>query len=88
MTGSDKTSAEVPEASLGQLSEILQKSPGVFNDHPELLEFIDIPDRQEDGIASLFEKQAQVLKDRISGLNLSANDMVAAARENELTSDR
>ena len=88
MTDSDKTSSGVPEASLEQLSEILRENPGAFKDHPELLEFIDIPDRQEEGVASLFEKQAQVLRDKISRLSLSVNDMVEAARENELTSDR
>jgi uncharacterized protein YigA (DUF484 family) len=71
-----------------QFREIMEKDPELFCEHPELLECVKIPDHQNEGVASLFEKQAQVLRDRISVLNRSSTDMVKAARENELISDR
>jgi len=71
-----------------EVSRILEENPGLFREHPGLLEYVDIQDSQNEGVASLFEKQAEVLRNRIDEINQSTAGMVKAARENELISDR
>jgi hypothetical protein len=88
MNDTDKTETISSLELVGQFREIMEKNPNLFREHPKLLEYVEIPDHQNEGVASLFEKQARVLKDKISVLNRSSADMVKAARENELISDR
>ncbi len=62
MNDTDKTETISSLELVGQFREIMEKNPNLFREHPELLEHVEIPDHQNEGVASLFEKQARVLR--------------------------
>lgn len=70
---------------LADLSEYLTANPTVFQQHPELLELINLSDSR--GAASLLERQVSVMKERIGEHKNQQSQFMQVARENEQISD-
>ncbi|NND00483.1 MAG: DUF484 family protein [Gammaproteobacteria bacterium] len=70
---------------IDDLISYLRDNPHVFLRHPELLELIDIPDKN--GTASLLERQFANLKERMQEFQSQQSEFIQVARENEQISD-
>lgn len=68
-----------------QFIETLRQNPDIFNQHPELLELINISDSRN--ASSLLERQVEQLKQRIASMRHQKSEMIDVARENEAISD-
>ena len=67
------------------LAAFLKDNPAIFEQRPELLELISLPDTR--GSASLLERQIGVLKERLKQQQSSHSELFKVARENEQISD-
>lgn len=68
-----------------QFIETLRRNPDIFNQHPELLELINLSDSRS--TSSLLERQVEQLKQRIASMRHQKSEMIDVARENEAISD-
>jgi len=64
-----------------KLSLLLDDNPDLFQQYPELLESINLPDTR--GTASLLEHQVKALKQRLKQFNSRQTQLIEVARENE-----
>ena len=65
-----------------QVCEYLLASPSFFNQHPELLDDIQVTD-QRDGVVSLTMRQLAVLREKNEKLQKQLEGLLAIAREND-----
>jgi len=72
-------------ASFEQIKSILEQTPDLFQQHPELLELVSLSDNR--GAHSLLERQIDVLKQRLADQQNQQQQFIAVARENEQISD-
>jgi len=68
-----------------ELAELLKNNPDIFQQRPELLEFVTLADDR--GTASLLERQVGTLKQRLQKFQSTQSELVEIARENEQISD-
>ena len=67
------------------LTQFLRDNPGIFQQHPELLENLNLADAR--GAPSLLERQVAALKNRINNFQSQHHQLIEVARENEQISD-
>jgi len=67
------------------LTQFLRDNPGIFQQHPELLENLSLADAR--GAPSLLERQVAALKNRINNFQSQHHQLIEVARENEQISD-
>lgn len=72
-----------------KLKELLSVMPDAFIQHPELLELITLEDKHTDSnVASLLERQINVLKNKIAEQKQQTLAMIQNAKHNEFITDR
>lgn len=82
MTTQQQAPRTVIELHPDQVKTYLQQHPGFFDDHPELLETINLP--HESGAAvSLIERQVAVLRERNMEMRQRLNGMLDSAKIND-----
>ena len=67
------------------LTQFLRDNPDIFQQHPELLENLNLSDTRD--APSLLERQITTLKNRLSEFHSQHSDFIEVARENEQISD-
>lgn len=65
-----------------EVARYLQENPDFFQAHPEVLTNLELP-HQQTGSVSLLERQQQVLREKIRGLELDIGALLRNARRNE-----
>ncbi|UTW45157.1 DUF484 family protein [bacterium SCSIO 12696] len=79
MTADNSSPANIDDATI---KAYLQNNPGFFENHPDLLELIQLP--HESGRAvSLVERQVAVLRERNMEMRQRLNNLLEAARTND-----
>jgi uncharacterized protein len=77
-----------PTTDIDEVLAYLKSNPNTVSQHPQILEYIQLSDNQDPGIASLIEKQAAVLREKLAKMYRQADDLIVSARENESIHDR
>jgi uncharacterized protein YigA (DUF484 family) len=72
-----------PTINIDDVLAYLKSNPDTASQHPQLLEYIQLTDDQNPGVASLIEKQATVLREKVARMHRQTDDLIASARENE-----
>jgi uncharacterized protein YigA (DUF484 family) len=72
----------------GAIAQYLKDHPDFFEGHPDLLASITLPHRHGTRAVSLVERQVDVLRDKIRGLELKFAELVRNGRENEAIADK
>ncbi len=80
------TSSTDKEFGLQELAAYLREHPGVFQQHPELLEIISLSDGRN--ASSLLERQIAVLKERLLAQKMAQAELFQNARDNEQISNQ
>jgi len=83
MTSDNNT--QQSQLSSNDLAGFLQDNPNIFQQHPELLELVNLSDSR--GTASLLERQVAMLKERLKQAQSKQSEFFEVARENEQISD-
>ncbi|MDX1802908.1 MAG: DUF484 family protein [Alcanivorax sp.] len=78
---------EQHKASADQVAAYLRDNPDFFQQRPELLELLRLPDSKGDAV-SLLERQASILRDRNNELRDRLNGLLDVARENDHLFDK
>ncbi|MBM7335516.1 MAG: DUF484 family protein [Alcanivorax sp.] len=81
MTDDTQPGATLPGAD--QVAAFLRRHPEFFQDRPDLLELMRLPDPRGPAV-SLLERQASILRDRNQELRERLNGLIDVARENDL----
>lgn len=82
------SSAGAPALSEGDIASYLASSPGFFERHAELLAGIRLTSPHGQRAVTLSERQMEMLRERIKGLELKIVEMVRAGQENMTLVDR
>lgn len=85
MTEATQTETTASEIQIADLMAFLQANPNIFQQHPELLEWVSLTDSR--GTASLMERQMGMLKERLRQQQSKQSEFFEVARENEQISD-
>ena len=79
---------EAQDINIEDVLDYLKANPDAAHKHPDLLEHLLLSDDRNPGIASLIEKQATVLRDKLHQTHAQTNELIASARENEFIQER
>ncbi|MBT5558808.1 MAG: DUF484 family protein, partial [Proteobacteria bacterium] len=77
-----------PTTGIDEVLAYLKSNPNTVAQHPQILEYIQLSDEQDPGVASLIEKQAAVLREKVAKMHRQTDDLIVSARENESIHDR
>ena len=76
------TSPQIPPITEADIAEFLVNTPGFFERHAEVLAAVTIASPHGQRAVSLHERQAEMLRDKIKGLEHRVMDMVRHGSEN------
>ena len=72
-----------PSINIEDVLAYLKSNPDAVSQYPQLLEHIQLSDKQNPGVASLIEKQAAVLREKLAKIHRQMDGLITSARENE-----
>ena len=72
----------------GDIAEFLANTPGFFERHAELLATVQLTSPHGQRAVSLQERQMEMLRDRIKGLEMKIVEMIRNSQENVTIADR
>lgn len=75
--------SDTPAVTADQVAAFLRHNTEFFQQRPELLELLRLPDPRGEAV-SLLERQAQILRERNNDLRDRLNQLVDVARENDI----
>src|SRR5690606_19642069 len=81
-THGDDFMSEQKPTSADQVAAFLRQHPDYFQQRPELLELLRLPDARGQAV-SLLERQAAILRERNQELRERLNGLLDVAREND-----
>ena len=87
-TGSSSTPAGVQGITEGDIANYLANNPGCFERHAELLSAVQLTSPHGHRAVSLQERQMEMLRERIKGLELKIVEMIRHGQENMAINDR
>lgn len=81
----DKDSTQVTQLiSAKDIAEYLRKNPEFFNEHPDVLSALSLPQRHANGdVVSLVERQVAVLREQNQQTTKKLHELIEIARQNE-----
>lgn len=82
------TTSSIPPITEDDIAQFLSSTPGFFERHSELLASVTINSPHGQRAVSLHERQAELLREKIKGLEHRVMDMVRNGSENGTTVDR
>ncbi len=83
---SNNTLSEEPNIGAQELTNYLRDNPSIFQQHPELLEFVSLSDNRS--TSSLLERQIGVLKERLLAQKMQHAELFKNAIDNEEISNQ
>ena len=87
-TGSSNTPAGVQGITEGDIANYLANNPAFFERHAELLSAVQLTSPHGQRAVSLQERQMEMLRERIKGLELKIVEMIRHGQENMAINDR
>ena len=82
MTTQKESNQNLLSISAEEVADYLNRHPGFFNAHPELLTEIEVPHDSGDAV-SLVERQVSVLREQIQQTRKQLHELIEIARQNE-----
>jgi uncharacterized protein YigA (DUF484 family) len=78
----------IPGVSEGEIARFLMETPGFFERHAEALAAVRLTSPHGMRAVSLQERQMEMLRDKIKGLEHKIIEMIRASQDNEVIADR
>ena len=65
------------------VARFLRDNPGFFQDHPDVLAQLHLPDPHQGNAISLVERQTSLLRERVKALELRLSELMRIGRDND-----
>ena len=82
------TTSHIPPITEDDIAQFLTNTPGFFERHAEVLASVQITSPHGARAVSLQERQAEMLREKIKGLELRSAEMIRHGQENSAIADR
>lgn len=82
MTSQKETNQNLPSISADDIVDYLNKHPGFFNEHLDLLTELEVPHASGEAI-SLVERQVSILREKNQQTSKQLHELIEIARQNE-----